>query len=110
MMNFQTISMGAIAFAVLAGSAVAFTAEDAKEATHDGTIVSISITELVMTGKDEKEHTHTITDNTIVTCDKKDCKATDLKAGTKIRVTTKKSDENAVTCIEAIVNDGDFAR
>ena len=110
MMNFQTISMGAIAFAVLAGSAVAFTAEDAKEATHDGTIVSISITELVMTGKDEKGHTHTITDNTIVTCDKKDCKATDLKAGTKIRVTTKKSDENAVTCIEAIVKDGDFAR
>ena len=187
-MNYQTISLGSIALAVLAGSAAAFTAEDAKEVTHDGTIVSITSTELVMKAKDDKEHTHTlakdakltldgktckaedlkaglkirvttktaddnvatnveaisknalfanthegkvvsatssklvmtgddgkehshtITDDTKVTCDKKDCKASDLKAGTKIRVTTKKSDENAVICIEAIVKDGDFAR
>ncbi len=187
-MNYQSISLSAIALAVLAGSAVAFTAEDEKEATHDGTIVSITSTELVMKGKDDKDHTHTlakdakmtldgkdckledlkaglkirvttqagdakdatnieaisknalfanthegkfvsatsskfvmtgddgkehshtITDDTKVTCDKKDCKASDLKVGTKIRVTTKKSDEKAVTCIEAIVKDGDFAQ
>ncbi len=187
-MKYQTMPMSAIALAVLAGSAAAFTAEDAKEATHDGTIVSITSTELVMKGKDDKEHSHTlaknakltldgktcktedlkaglkirvttktgdakaatnveaisknamfanthegkvvsatsstlvmtgddgkehshtITDDTKVTCDKKDCKASDLKAGTKIRVTTKKSDEKALTCIEAIVKDGDFAR
>ena len=78
--------------------------------THDGKFVSATSRELVMTGEDGKEHSHTITDNTKVTCDKKDCKASDLKAGTKIRVTTMKSDENAVTCIEAIVKDGDFAQ
>lgn len=78
--------------------------------THDGTFVSATSTKLVMTGADGKEHSHSITDDTTVTCDKKDCKASDLKAGTKIRVTTKKSDEAAVTCIEAIVKDGDFAR
>lgn len=188
MMNYQTITLSVIAVAVLAGSAIAFTAEDDKKATHDGTIVSISGTELVMKGKDDKEHahtlaksakmtldgkdckaedlkaglkirvttntgdakeatnveaisknalfadthegkfvsatssklvmtgddgkehSHTITDDTKVTCDKKECKATDLKSGTKLRVTTKKSDEKAVTCIEAIVKDGDFAR
>lgn len=188
MMNYQTISMGAIAVAVLAGSALAFTTADDKEAMHDGTIVSVSSTQLVMKSKDDKEHTHslaktakmtldgkdckvedlkaglkirvttkvgdikeatnveaisknalfanthegkfvsatstklvmtgddgkehshTITDDTKVTCDKKGCKASDLKSGTKIRVTTKKSDEKAVTCIEAIVKDDDFAR
>ncbi len=186
-MNYQTISMSAIALAVLARSAMAFTAEEAKETMHDGTIVSITSTELVMksndkehthtlakhakmtldgkdckaedlkaglkirvttkngdakdatnveaisknamfanthegkfvsttTGKfvmtntDGKEHSHTITGDTKVTCDKKDCKVSDLKAGTKIRVTTKKSDEKAVTCIEAIVKDSDFAQ
>ena len=188
MMNYQSISIGAIALAVLAGNAMAFTVEDDTEEIHDGTIVSISSTELVMKGKDDKEHihtmakdatmtldgkdckaedlkaglkirvttttgdakeasnveaisknalfanthegkfvsatssklvmtgddgkehSHTITDDTVVTCDKKECKATDLKAGTKLRVTTKKSDENAAICIEAIVKDGDFAR
>ena len=47
---------------------------------------------------------------TKVTLDKKDCRASDLKAGTKIRVTTKKSDETALICIEAIEKDGDFAK
>lgn len=77
--------------------------------THDGEFVSATSRKLVMTDEDGKEHSHTITDDTKVTCDKKDCKASDLKAGTKIRVTTKKSDEKAVTCIEAIVKDADFA-
>ena len=71
--------------------------------------VSATSRKFVMTGDDGKEHSHSITDDTKVTCDRKDCKASDLKAGTKIRVTTKKSDEKAVTCIEAIVKDADFA-
>lgn len=78
--------------------------------THDGKFVSATSRKLVMTDQDGKEHSHSITDDTRVTCDTKDCKASDLKAGTKIRVTTRKSDENAATCIEAIVKDGDFAQ
>ena len=77
--------------------------------THEGKFVSATSRKFVMTGDDGKEHSHSITDDTKVTCDRKDCKASDLKAGTKIRVTTKKSDEKAVTCIEAIVKDADFA-
>lgn len=78
--------------------------------THEGKFVSATSSKLVMTGEDGKEHSHTITDDTVVTCDKKDCRASDLKAGTKIRVTTMKSDEKAATCIEAIVKDSDFAQ
>lgn len=109
MMNFQTISMGAIAMVVLAGNAVAFTADDAKEAMHDGTIVSISSTELVMKGKGDKEHTHTLAKNAKLTLDGKDCKAEDLKAGLKIRVTTKTGDAKEATNVEAISKNALFA-
>lgn len=109
MMNYQTISMSAIAVVVLAGSAAAFTAEVDKEATHDGTIVSVSSTELVMKGKDEKEHTHTLAKNSKMTLDGKECKAEDLKAGLKIRVTTKSSDAKEATHVEAINKNALFA-
>ena len=101
--------MSAIALAVLAGSAVAFTAEDAKEATHDGTIVSITSTELVMKGKDDKEHTHTLAKSAKMTLDGKNCKAEDLKAGLKIRVTTRTGDAKAATNVEAIRKNAMFA-
>lgn len=108
-MNYQTISMGAIALAVLAGSAAAFAAEDAKDATHDGTIVSITSTELVMKGKDDKELTHTLAKDAKLTLDGKTCKAEDLKAGLKIRVTTKTDDAKAATNVEAISKNPLFA-
>lgn len=101
-MNYQTTAMGAIAFAVLAGTAAAFIAEDAKEATHDGTIVSITSTELVMKGKDEKEQTHTLAKDAKLSLDGKTCKVEDLKAGLKIRVTTQIDDSKAATNVEAI--------
>ncbi len=44
-MKYQMISLGAIAVALFAGSVAAFAAEEAKETTHDGTIVTISSTE-----------------------------------------------------------------
>jgi len=108
-MNYQTISATAIALVVLAGSALTCTAEDAKESTHDGTIVSITSTELVMKGKDDKEHTHTLAKSAKMTLDGKDCKAEDLKAGLKIRVTTKTGDVKAATHVEAISKNAMFA-
>ena len=44
-----------------------------------------------------------------VTCDGNVCKATDLKAGTKIRVTTKSDDKKVATHVEAIDKDANFA-
>jgi hypothetical protein len=107
-MNYKTISLSAIALAILAGGA-AFAAEDAKESTHDGTIVSITNTELVMKGKDDKEHTHTLAKSAKLTLDGKTCKAEDLKAGLKIRVTTKTADAKAATNVEAISKNALFA-
>lgn len=109
MMNYQTVSIGAIALALLAGSAAAFSVEDDKESTHDGTIVSISSTELVMKGKDDKEHTHSLAKSAKMTLDGKDCKAEDLKAGLKIRVTTKSADVKEATNVEAISKNALFA-
>lgn len=108
-MNCKTIPLAAIALAVLGGSAPAFMAEDTKEVTHDGTIVSITDTQLVMKGKDDKEHTHTLAKDAKLTLDGKTCKSEDLMAGFKIRVTTRTSDPGAATNVEAINKNPLFA-
>lgn len=78
--------------------------------THDGKVISITSSKLMMTNKDGKEHSHLVSAETKVTCDGKVCKTSDLKAGMKIRVTTKKSDEGVAIGIEAIDKDGEFAQ
>ncbi len=108
-MNYQSISAGAMALALFAGSIAAFATEDAKEATHDGTVVKISSSELVMNNKENKEHTHTLTPETTMTLDGKNCKTADLKTGLKIRVTTTAADKKAVSHIEAISSHKTFA-
>jgi CTP-dependent riboflavin kinase len=80
----------------------------AKEATHVGKVVNITGTTLVMTSKQGKEHSHALTAAVKVSCDGKACKAEDLKAGTRIRVTTQKNDTNLVTRIEAIDKNKSF--
>jgi hypothetical protein len=62
-----------------------------------------------MMNEDGKEHSHTVSAQTKITCDGKVCKASDLKSKMKIRVTTKKTDEGAATVIEAIDKNTDFA-
>lgn len=108
-MNYQSISAGAIALALFAGSIAAFAAEDRKEATHDGTVVKISASGVVMNTKENKEHTHTLSPETTVTLDGKSCKPADLKSGLKIRVTTSATDKKAVSHIEAISSHKTFA-
>ncbi len=108
-MNYRTISSGALVLALFAGSIAAFATDSAKEATHDGTVVKISGTELLMLSKDDKEHTHTLSQETTVTLDGKDCKWDELKAGLKIRVTTQEADRKAVSHIEAISTHKTFA-
>jgi len=72
-------------------------------------VVSITSSELVMTNKDGKEHSHTLTADTKVSLDGKVCKSEDLKAGMKIRVTTKANDAKIATRIEAIDKNESFA-
>lgn len=116
-MNYRMISRSAMTLALCVAIAPAFAddnakdgkdAKVAKEATHVGKVVSITGTKLVMTGKEGKEHSHALTAEVKVCCDAKACKAEDLKAGTKIRVTTQTNDAKLVTRIEAIDKNKSF--
>jgi hypothetical protein len=79
--------------------------------SHEGQVVSITSDKLVMTNTEGKEkHTHTLTAGIKVTCDGKVCKALDLKAGMKVRVTTENAEPHAATRIEALDNNRDFEK
>jgi hypothetical protein len=83
---------------------------DDQEDTHEGKIVKITKDELVMTGKDGKEHTHKLAADTKLRLDNKDVTAADIldfKKDMKVRVTCKKDDAKTVTKIEAL-SKGDF--
>jgi hypothetical protein len=87
-------------------------AEDVKvkDSTHDGVLVSISGDKLVMTaGKEGKEHSHTLARDAKLTLDGKVCKAADLKAGAKIRVTTRGADKQLAIGIEGLDKNAEFA-
>lgn len=76
--------------------------------THDGKVVSMTSSKLVMTNKDGKEHSVSISDDTKVTCDGKACEMSDLKAGMKIRVTTSATDKGAAVNVEALDKNSKF--
>ena len=80
---------------------------DEKGDTHEGTVVSATGHKLVMK-VDDKEHEHTVAKNAKITCDGKECKLEDLKAGQKIRVTTKKGNKDIATKIQALDKNTDF--
>jgi CTP-dependent riboflavin kinase len=90
-------------------SVPALAANEANHKTHDGKVVRITDDTLVMTTKDGQEHSHTWTKDAKVTLDGKACKPNDLKAGTKIRVTTQTADGKVATQIEAIDKNVTFA-
>jgi hypothetical protein len=89
-------------------------ADDIKNGdTHEGTVISFTANKLVMKSTDGKEHTHTLTDRTRLMIDDKKVDAAafrDLKAGTRIRVTTKKGDPTAVLRVEALEKNKDFGK
>ncbi len=74
----------------------------------DGKLVSVAGNKLVMKSEGGKEYSHTLEQDAKVTCDGTACKPEDLKAGNKIRVTTKKDDRNVATGIEAICKNAEF--
>jgi hypothetical protein len=81
----------------------------AAEVTHDGRFVSFSGDQLKMTSKAGKEHSHTMALEAKVTRDGLTCKMTDLKAGMKIRVTTRRDNNDVAINVEAIDKHTQFA-
>ena len=88
-------------------------ADTDKAVSHTGTVVSFDGKSLVMKDKNDKEHTHAITADTILMLDGQ--KSTvdtfkGLKAGTKIRVWLDKNDNKKVLKIEALNKNTDFTK
>ena len=100
-------SLNAIALALFVMNAPVFGAEDA--ATHDGKVVSVTSDKLVMSGEKGQEHSLTLTADAKLTLDGKVCKAADLKAGTRIRVTTLGADMKSANRVEGLDKNLEFA-
>jgi len=110
-MMYRMLSIMAVGVAmVVAGQALADKSA-AEKSTHNGKVVSIADNKLVMTDKDGKEHEHALTAEVKTTCDGKDCKCEDIKAGMRIRVTTTtKDDKQTVTKLEALDKNEEFEK
>ena len=68
----------------------------------EGKLVSLIGHKLVMKNSEGRESSHSLIRNTKIMCDATDCKAEDLKAGSRIRVTTRMDDRNVATGIESL--------
>jgi hypothetical protein len=75
--------------------------KDSSAKTHDGKVVSVAGDKLTTTCSEGKQHCHTMAKDAKVTCDGKDAKAADLKAGTDVRVTTQKDNKTVATAVES---------
>jgi len=111
-MSYRVLPLSLVALALalfIRAGALADNPAD-KADTHEGKVVSVAESKLVMTGKDGKEHSHAVTASAAVTCDGKACKLEDLKADQKIRVSTKKDKDNqdVVTKVEALAKNENF--
>lgn len=75
----------------------------------DGTLVSVAGSKLVMTNKEGKEFQYTLTNDAKLTCDGTVCKASELQAGRRIRVTTVANDRSLASGIESLNSQAAFA-
>ncbi len=123
-LTYQIGSLGAIALALFVASEVTFGVEpatpgefanpaqhsiQAKEVTHDGTLVSIRDKTLTLTGSDKKQRSFTLRADAKLTLDGKTCQAQDLKTGTRIRVSANPNDGMVATFVDAIDKNEMFA-
>jgi uncharacterized OB-fold protein len=82
----------------------------ARTNTFEGKVVRVAGNKLVTTSPDASEHTHTVAADAKVTALGKAAKTEDLKAGMHVRVTTKASDKDLVTHIDAVGPDEERPR
>jgi hypothetical protein len=95
--------------AAAAASTPGLATKEADNATHDGTVVSITGDKLVMANKEGIEHSHALTADAKLTLDGKTCTPVDLKPGTRIRVTLQSDAPHAAVRVEAIDKNPEFA-
>jgi CTP-dependent riboflavin kinase len=106
-MFYRMFGAAALTLTLLVGSPAL--AKDVADRSHDGKVVSITNEKLTMTDKDGKEHSHVVAADSKVCLDGKAIKIADLKAGMRIRVTTKSDSKDVAARIEAIESNRDFS-
>lgn len=106
-MVFYKVGVAMVALATLVGTTV-FAGNEAGPSTHEGTVVRMTGNTLVMTSEQDGEHSHTVAANAKVTLDGNAAKVSDLKSGTRIRV-TEGVDNGPVSRIEALDKNQEFA-
>jgi hypothetical protein len=75
--------------------------------THEGKFVMAEgNTKFVMADRTGTRHEHTLAADAKVMCDGKECKLSDLKEGTMVRVTTERNDQKVATRVEARTKGG----
>src|SRR5262249_11874699 len=80
----------------------------AADNTHEGKfIMAEGNNKFVMTDKSGARHEHALAPDARVTCDGKECRLSDLKEGTMVRVTTDRTDQKVATRVDARTK-GDF--
>jgi hypothetical protein len=80
----------------------------AADNTHEGKFVMAEgNTKFVMSDRNGARHEHALAADAKVTCDGKECKLSDLKEGTMVRVTTERNDQKVATRVDARTK-GDF--
>lgn len=68
---------------------------------HEGKIVNVSENKITSTCCEGDEHQHTLAKDAKVTCDGKQSKLENLKAGMPVRVTTCAEDDSKASCVSA---------
>jgi hypothetical protein len=76
--------------------------------TFEGKLVSIIGNRLVVTNKEGMGYSQKLAEDVTLTFNGTVCQAGDLKAGSKIRVTTKQDDRRAATLIDSCDINGEF--
>jgi hypothetical protein len=104
----REFALNVVAWALFALSAAFCDACQTENPTHDGKVVSVAGTKLVMTSEGGQEHSHTLAANAKLTLDGKACRLADLKPGIRVRVTTG-DPESTATRVEAIEKSQAFA-
>ena len=95
---------------VLDSHAAAILPKKSASKTFEGKIVSMTGDKLVMISQAGTNYSHTLAKDSKLTCDGRVCQAKDLKAGRKIRVTTKQDDRNVVIGIDSLNKNSEFAQ
>jgi hypothetical protein len=86
-----TLSMAVVAVGILFVGSASAKARTADHRSHTGTFVSASGGNLVITGRNGKEHTHTVAKDAKITIDGKAGALAGLKKGMHVSVTTDKT-------------------